>query len=81
MIPSPPINDCYLTCFSCWLAARRTPSSHLSSQLANSCTQIGSLNMHPGRSARPPNPNFRANRPHHSSRPGMTRPNRASKSP
>ena len=42
MIPSPPINDCYLTCFSCWLAARRTPSSHLSSQFANSCTQISS---------------------------------------
>jgi Tripartite tricarboxylate transporter family receptor len=31
----------------------RTPgtSSHLSSQFANSCTQISSLNMHPGRSA------------------------------
>ena len=24
MIPSPPINDCYLTCFSCWLAARHS---------------------------------------------------------
>ena len=24
------------------------PSSHLSSQFANTCTQISSLNMHPG---------------------------------
>jgi hypothetical protein len=31
--------------------ARGKPSSHLSSQFANSCTQISSLNMHPGRSA------------------------------
>ena len=81
MTPSPPINHCYLTCFSWRLAGRRTPSSHLSSQFANNCTQISSLNMHPDRSARPPHPNFRANRPHHSSRPGMSRPNRASKSP
>ena len=44
------------------LLARRPPypGSHLSSQFANNCTQIISLNMHPGRSARPPHPNLRA---------------------
>ena len=36
-----------------WLAYRPPhPSSHLSSQFANSSTQIISLNMHPGRAAR-----------------------------
>ena len=47
MIPSLPINDRYQTYFL--LACRPPqPSSHLSSQFANTCTQISSLNMHPG---------------------------------
>ena len=79
MIPSLPINDRYQT-YSCWLAARhsqariylrnsRTPARK---SARSTCIPV---------SARPPDPNFRSNRPHHSSRPGMIRPNRAPKSP
>jgi hypothetical protein len=56
MITSPPISDCYLTGFSCWLAARRTQARIYLRNSRTAARKIISLNMHPGRSARPPHP-------------------------
>jgi hypothetical protein len=57
------------------------PSAHSSRQFPAARIAIVLFRMHRGRSARSSDPHLRANRPHPSSRPGMIRLNRPSKSP
>jgi hypothetical protein len=57
------------------------PGSHWSRQFAAAHIGIALFRMHRGRSARSSDPHLRANRPHPSSRPGIIRINRTSKSP
>ena len=57
------------------------PSSHCFRQFPPARIAIVLFRIHRGRSARSSDPHLRANRPHPSSRPGMIRLNRTSKSP